>query len=89
MLSKKNIAAHLQFDKDYVDKQEDYWRKVHWTEYTYIYIFGLNEKCYVWRKEKNFILSVKHGVDNIMDWACFAASGPRRLAMIDRTIHFE
>ncbi len=34
MLSKKNIAAHLQFDKDYVDKQEDYWRKVYWTEDT-------------------------------------------------------
>ncbi len=34
MLSKKNIAANLQFDKDYVDKQEDYWRKVYWTEDT-------------------------------------------------------
>lgn len=55
----------------------------------------------VWRKgktlrkentafqHKNLILSVKHGGASIMVWACFAASGPGQLAIIDGTINSE
>ncbi len=35
LFSKKNIAAHLQFAKDHVDKP-GYWRNVLWTDETKI-----------------------------------------------------
>lgn len=52
-------------------------------------LFSLSEKCYVLRQPnaviqlKNLILSVKHGGDSIIIWACFAASGLGQLATID------
>ncbi len=36
LLSKKNIAACLQFAKDHVDNPEGYWRNVLWTDKTKI-----------------------------------------------------
>uniref|UniRef100_A0A9J7WYS1 Transposase Tc1-like domain-containing protein n=1 Tax=Cyprinus carpio carpio TaxID=630221 RepID=A0A9J7WYS1_CYPCA len=51
LLSKKNIAAHLQFAKDHVDKPEEYWRNVLWMGETKIEHFGLNEQRYIWRKK--------------------------------------
>ena len=56
---------------------------------TKIKLFGLNEKHYVWQQantafqHKNLFTSVKHGGGSIMVWACFAASEPERLAIID------
>ncbi len=57
-------------------------------------LFVLNEKRYVWRKHTSFlheklIPSVKHGGGSIMAWACFAESGPGRLATIDGTMNSE
>ncbi len=58
-------------------------------------LFGLNEKCYVWRKKntafqhKNLIPSVKHGIGGIMVWACFTASEPGRTTIIYGTISSE
>ncbi len=51
LLSKKNIAARLQFAKDHVDKPEGYWRNALWMDETKIKPFGLNDKHYVWIKE--------------------------------------
>lgn len=36
-------------------------------------------------QHKNRIPAVKHGGGSTMVWACFTASGPRRLAIINRT----
>uniref|UniRef100_A0A671MJC5 Transposase Tc1-like domain-containing protein n=1 Tax=Sinocyclocheilus anshuiensis TaxID=1608454 RepID=A0A671MJC5_9TELE len=36
LLSKNNIAAHLQFAKDHVDKPDEYWRNVLWMDETKI-----------------------------------------------------
>ncbi len=61
---------------------------------TKIELFSLNEKRYLWRKEhtafqhKNLIPSMKHGDGSIV-WACFAASGPGQLAIIDGTMNSE
>ncbi|XP_063805724.1 uncharacterized protein LOC134983995 [Pseudophryne corroboree] len=46
---KRNIAAHLQFVKDHLHNPEGYWNNVLWTDDSTIELFGLNEKCYVWR----------------------------------------
>ncbi len=49
---------------------------------------------YIWRKtntafhKKNIIPTVKHGGGSVMDWGCFAASEPGRVATIDGAIHF-
>lgn len=47
LLSTKNIAAHLQFAKDPLDKPEGFWNNVLWTDETEIKLFGLKEKRYV------------------------------------------
>lgn len=53
----KRNAARLQFAKDNVDKPEGYWRNVLWTDETKIELFVLNEKRYVWKKEKKTLHS--------------------------------
>ena len=93
LLSKKNIAAHLKFAKEHIDDPQDFWNNVLWTDESKVELFGLNEKCYVWRKpntafeQKNLIPTVKHGGGSVMVWGCFAASGPGRLAIIDTTMN--
>ena len=70
-----------------------YWKNVLWTGELKVEFFGLNENRYVWRKpttafqHKNLILTMKHGGGSIMVWDCFAASGSRRLAIIDGTMN--
>lgn len=46
--SKKEIAAHLQFVKDHLDKPEGYGESVLWTDDTKIELSGFNKKYYVW-----------------------------------------
>uniref|UniRef100_A0A8C4TBF5 Transposase n=1 Tax=Erpetoichthys calabaricus TaxID=27687 RepID=A0A8C4TBF5_ERPCA len=94
LLSKKTLLLVCSL-LDHVDKPQGYWKNVLWTDETKIELFGLNEKCYVWRKEntvfqhKNLMPSVKHGGGSVMVWACFAASGPGQLAFIDGTMNSE
>ena len=52
---------------------------------TKINLFGLNEKYYVWQ-EANVAFQHKN---DAMVWACFAASGPRRLAAIEGAMGSE
>ncbi len=41
------------------------------------------------KHNKKPIPSVNHGGGSIMVWACFAASGPGQLAIIDGTMNSE
>lgn len=59
-----------------------------------IELFGVSEKRYVWQKENTAFLhknlpSVKHVGSNIMIWACFAATGPEKIATYDGTMNSE
>ncbi|KAF7655032.1 hypothetical protein LDENG_00061560, partial [Lucifuga dentata] len=59
LLSKKNIAARLQFAKDHMNKPEG-WDNVLWIDETKIELFGLNEKVmFEWLKQKKF---------NVLEW---------------------
>lgn len=48
---------------------------------------GLNNKNLMFGDDLN--TSVKRGGGSIMSWVCFAASGPGRLAVIDRAVNSE
>lgn len=81
LLSTKNTVAHLQFPLGLINKLEDYWNNILWTDETKVEPFGSNEKRHVWRpnstiQHENCIQSVKH----CGGLACFAASGPGPLA---------
>jgi hypothetical protein len=54
--------------------------------YGLIELFGLNTKCYVWRKPGN-IPTVKHGGGSIMVWEYFSAAGTGRLVRIEAKIN--
>lgn len=91
-LSKKNIAAHILFAKDHLDKTEGYWNHFvdGWCQNRFVFFFK-NEKLYVWSKEstallpnvlmlhKNLILSGKHKGDSMVVWAWFVAPGMSEL----------
>ena len=56
--------------------------KIIWSDETKIELFGLNAKCYVWRKP-GIIPPVKFGGGNIMLSRCFSAEGTGRLVRFE------
>ncbi|KAK3527102.1 hypothetical protein QTP86_010826 [Hemibagrus guttatus] len=93
LLSKKNIKARLSFARKHLDDPQDFWGNTLWTDETKTELFGRSVSHYVWRKsntafqKKNIIPTVKYGGGSVMVWGCFAASGPGRLAVINRTMN--
>ena len=55
--------------------------KILWSDETKIELFGLNAKCYLWRKPGT-IPTVKHGGVSIMMWGCFSVAGTGRQVRI-------
>lgn len=93
LLSKRNIKARLTFARENVDKDQDFWNNVLWTDESKIELFGHQSRGHVWRKpntafqEKNLIPTVKHGGGSVMVWGCFAAAGPGQLTIIESTMN--
>ncbi|KAK3528808.1 hypothetical protein QTP70_011595 [Hemibagrus guttatus] len=83
----------LSFARKHLDDPQDFWENTLWTDETKIELFGRSVSHYVWRKsntafqKKNIIPTVKYGGGSVMVWGCFAASGPRRLAVINGTMN--
>ena len=65
------------------------WQTVLWSYETKMELFGLNAKCYIWRKPntahhpKKTIPTVKHGCASIMLWGCFSSAGTGALVGIE------
>ena len=76
-----------------LNKPQDFWNNVLWTDETKVQMFGHNAQQHVWRKpntayqHKHLIPTVKHGGEGLMMWACSAATGPGHLAVIESTMN--
>ena len=73
LLSKRHITARWELAKRYLKDSQIMRNKIIWSDETKIELFGLNDKCHVWRKPGT-IPTVKHGGGNIMLWGCFSAA---------------
>ncbi|KAG2468483.1 TC1A transposase, partial [Polypterus senegalus] len=88
LLSKRHMAAHLEFVKRHLKYSQTMRNKILWSDETKIELFGVNARCQIWRKpgtahhQANTIRTVKHGGDSIMLWGCFSAAGTGRLVRI-------
>lgn len=56
-------------------------------------VFERCGSCYIWLRpnttflNKNIVSAVKNGGGSVKMWGCFAASGPRKLAIIDGSMN--
>ena len=88
-LSKRHMAAHLEFAKMHLKDSQTIWNKILWSDETKIELFGVNTRRHVWRKpgtahhHANTIPTVKHGGGSIMLWGCFSAAVTGRLVRIE------
>ncbi|KAG2464594.1 TC1A transposase, partial [Polypterus senegalus] len=88
LLSKRHMAAHLEFAKRHLKDSQTMRNKILWSDESKIELFGVNTRCQVWRKpgtihhQANTIPTVKHGGGSIMLWGCFSVAGTGRLVRI-------
>ena len=72
LLSKRHMAAHLEFAKMHLKDSQTMRNKILWSDETKIELFGVNARRHVWRKpgtahhQANTISTVKHGGGSIM-----------------------
>uniref|UniRef100_A0A3B4UQ54 Tc1-like transposase DDE domain-containing protein n=1 Tax=Seriola dumerili TaxID=41447 RepID=A0A3B4UQ54_SERDU len=91
----RHTKARLAFANDHLDKEEDFWSSVLWSDETKIELFGHNDVSFIWRRKgeafnpKNTIPTVKHGGGNIMLWGCFSANAPGSLITVNSTMKKE
>ncbi|KAK3517093.1 hypothetical protein QTP86_004153, partial [Hemibagrus guttatus] len=95
LLQIRHTKARLAFANSHLDKEEDFWFSVLWSDETKIKLFGHNDVAFIWHKKgeafnpKNTIPSVKHGGGNLMFWGCFSAGGPGNLITVNGTMKKE
>ncbi|KAG2462686.1 TCB1 transposase, partial [Polypterus senegalus] len=88
LLSKRHMAARLEFAKRHLKDSETMRNKILWSDETKIELFGVNAWRHVWRKpgtahhQANTIPTVKNGGGSIILWGCFSAAGTGRLVRI-------
>ena len=93
LLTVKHVKSRLTFVKAHLDKGNEFWELVIWSDESKIELFGQNEARHVWRKRgtvydpENTIPTMKHWGGSIMVWGCFTAHGVGNLHIIDGKIN--
>lgn len=88
-ISDVNKLKRLTFAKAHVNKQEDFWNTVIFSDECKFSVFGSDGRQMVWRKAneqmktKNLCPTVKHGGGSVMVWGCMSAAGVGNLVFID------
>lgn len=84
----RHVAARLNFAETFLDKENNFWDRVLWSDETKVELFGHNNVKKIWRKDgeaflpKNTVPTVKHGGGSMMFWGCFSSAGPGKLIAI-------
>lgn len=91
-ISKKNVKQRLDYAKKYVQKPDEFWKTVIFTDESKFNIFGSDGRRFVWRKEntalqlKHIKATVKHGGGSVMVWGAMAAGGVGNLVFVETTM---
>ena len=86
-ISKVNKVKRLNFAKEYLEKDFEFWKEVIFTDESIFNIWGSGGKEYgegqIKQKEKNLQATVKHEGGSVMEWGCMSAKGPGNLYFIE------
>lgn len=91
-INTRNKKRRLQFARDYLLKDETFWRDVVFCDESKFNIFGSDGKVTVWRKPNtewcagHVKSTVKHGGGSCMVWGCISAAGVGELVFIETTM---
>ena len=64
---KRHIEARLKYAKDNLEKDEEYWKRVLWSDETKLELFGHRDVAFVWRK-KGEAYNPKNTVPTVQTW---------------------
>lgn len=88
-ISQRNRRVRLEFAREHINKDLDFWKQVIFADETKINQFGSDGKISVWRKPneelklKNMKATVKHGGGGVMLWGCMSSAGVGDLHFIE------
>lgn len=88
-ISKRNRQKRLKFAKEHVNKPDEFWDSIIWSDESKFNMFGSDGKKMVWRhpgeeyKPECLNPTVKHGGGNVLVWGCMASAGIGYLHFIE------
>lgn len=89
LISKANLKKRLAFAKEHVNKNQNFWDSILWSDESKYNIFGSDGRARVWRKSgealqmRNLNPTVKHGGGSVMIWGCFSSAGTGNHEFVD------
>lgn len=94
LITPKNQKKRLEFARENIDKPEEFWQKIIWSDESKFEKNGSKRRVTCWRRrgeglKREFIIpTVKHS-GSVMAWGCMHASGVGQIAFIDSRINAE